>query len=122
MTYEVETVLNQRAVPQPRPRLHAEPSRSNRRIYCLINLALIPGQYPASSPRHTPATGTRRRLRKRPEWTPRTARIPAGENWKATPAQCTSLSPNGNLAQLVEQRTLKTAETCLLYTSDAADE
>src|SRR5665647_2674944 len=69
-------------------------------------MTLIPGPDPASSPRHSPAIPLSSDLRKPPEWPPRTARIPAGENWKATPAEWSSLSPNGNLAQLVEQRTL----------------
>jgi hypothetical protein len=74
-------------------------------------MALIPGPHPASSPRHSPATDPRSDLRKPQEWPLRTARIAAGENRTARVAECTSLSPNGNLAQLVEQRTLKTAET-----------
>src|ERR1035437_6719998 len=68
--------------------------------------ALIPGPDPASSPRHSPAILPRSDLRQPPEWTPRTARIPAGEHWTARVAEWSSLSPNGNLAQLVEQRTL----------------
>ena len=66
--------------------------------------------HPRIKPRHTPASIPLRRLRKPQEWNLRTARIPAGEK-RDRPVRFTQISPNGNLAQLVEQRTLKTANT-----------